>query len=344
MILPEEYCVQKFFSYAGYPQYNKNSKLYLGCCPICREGHHWGKKKRLYYFPSKGRVFCHNCGFNNTILGWILTTSGLSMDDILEELQDYNILPSFTNTSYINIKEDKVDTPRLPLDCVNLLDNDQMVYYSGNKVVQDALSFIKRRRWSTAINKPLNLFISLNDRVHKNRVIIPFYDRKGDIIYYQSRSLYDSQPVKFLSKEFAQKPLYNIGCIDIDTEYVFMFEGPSDAFFVENSLAVGGINENSEKLFTNYQNEQLSDVQTDIKWVLDSQWIDTASLKKTKILLEQNQTVFIWPKSIGAKHKDFNSICMDMNIDKISHDFILKRCYRGLEGLLELSKIKLHGI
>ena len=40
-----------------------------------------------------------------------------------------------------------------------------------------------------AINRPNNFYISLNDKVHKNRIVIPFYDDNRKIIHYQTRTI-----------------------------------------------------------------------------------------------------------------------------------------------------------
>ena len=75
-------------------------------------------------------------------------------------------------------------------------------------------------------------------------------------------------------------------------------------------------------------------------WVLDSQWIDTASLNKSEILLNAGEKVFIWPEKIGKRFKDFNDICIAGKIDEISHEFINRNSYTGLEGIIRLSEIK----
>ena len=53
MILPQEYVVQKFCQYAGYPRYSKRTNVWAAGCPICREGTSWGKKRRLNYRVKK---------------------------------------------------------------------------------------------------------------------------------------------------------------------------------------------------------------------------------------------------------------------------------------------------
>ena len=57
-MIPKSYIIQKFYQYAGYPRFNKVSNTYYGCCPICREGKSWGKKRRLYYVVDDNTLYC----------------------------------------------------------------------------------------------------------------------------------------------------------------------------------------------------------------------------------------------------------------------------------------------
>jgi hypothetical protein len=75
-------------------------------------------------------------------------------------------------------------------------------------------------------------------------------------------------------------------------------------------------------------------------WVLDSQWIDNASLSKSEILLKEGETIFIWPENFGKRFKDFNDICVACKVDEISSEFIQKNSFKGLEGILKLAEIK----
>ena len=75
MLLSEDYIVSKFYQYAGYPKYNRLSKAYNGCCPTCREGSSWGKKRRLYFVTRKNLIFCHNCGISMRPAKWIQKVS-----------------------------------------------------------------------------------------------------------------------------------------------------------------------------------------------------------------------------------------------------------------------------
>lgn len=342
MIIPQDYVVQKFYQYAGYPKFKKISNTYIAGCPICREGKSWNKKRRCIYLVEDNAICCHNCGWYSNTLKWIQEVSGLTFDEIINEVKSYDVLPLDVLTE---VKDTKPLKPveRLPYDSINLFDSNQTSFYSDNKVVQDALKLIKARRIDTAINRPDTIWISLKDRVHKNRLTIPFYNENNEIIFYQSRAVYPNDLKfypKYLSKINGEKSLFNVNKINSSLDYIFIFEGPIDSFFVQNGTAVAGIQENSSTMFSRLQENQLTSFLLFKKiWVLDSQWLDTASRNKSYKLIDNNETVFIWPENIGKEFKDINDLCIAKKLNYIEPDFFIQNSYEGLKAKLKMSLI-----
>jgi len=341
VILPQAYTVQKFYQYAGYPKYKKYTNTYEAGCPICREGKSWMRKSRCYYIVDDDYICCHNCGWASKPLRWIQEVSGLSFKEIINEVGAYDILPVDINKEEYTSKK-TFESETLPLDCINLFDKDQLSYFKDNKVVNDALTIITNRRLNSAVNKPDSLWVSLTDKFQKNRIVIPFYNEAGEILFYQTRAIYDNDKgiPKYLGKFNGDKTLFNLNKINDDLEYIFIFEGPIDAFFVKNGTAVAGIQEKSDKTLSHIQREQLNSYKLYKKiWVLDSQWLDSASYNKTKRLLDNGETVFIWPEKIGKQFKDLNDVCIAAKIDEVSPQFIIKNSHEGLKAKLLMSNI-----
>jgi hypothetical protein len=342
--IPSEYIVEKFFEYVYQPRYNKYNNTYQGGCCICKEGGSLGKKRRCYYIPKNDNIFCHNCGWSSKPFKWVKEVTGKTDIDIINDIKEYDT----TTAAPIHIPTEispKQQSKTLPDDCINLFDPTQLNFYKENLIVQSCIKIIQHRRLDTAINRPEKLFISLTDTVHKNRLIIPFINESNEIEFYQSRSI-TTQDIKtrpkYISRINAEKTLFNINKISGEYNYVFIFEGPLNAFFTRNSVAVAGITERGQTSFTKRQQEQIDSVLAWYKkvWVLDSQWLDNASLSKTEILLKNNEAVFIWPEQIGTKYKDFNDLCIAGKRDEITHGFILKNTFSGLEGVFRLANIK----
>ena len=339
--VPEQYVVNTLYENIYKISYNKFNKTYNGCCPFCREGKSWGVKKRFYYIPEKKSAYCHNCGYSKGTLNFIIELTNKPLHLIVNEVKDFDIeiqIPSKEEK-----KEKKTIDKSLPEDCINLSDESQVNYYKDNNVVKIALNLIKERRLDKGINKPKTFYVSLKDVVHKNRLILPFYDENNNIIFYQSRGLTKKdlyERPKYLSKVGAERSLYGIHNINPNLDNIFIFEGPIDSYFCENGIATCGITERSDKMFTSLQKEQINKLNLYEKiYVLDNQYCDTASLNKSKMLINNGDKIFIWPKEL-KKFKDFNDICVAGEKDKIKPEFILKNTYSGLKGKLLLTNIK----
>jgi len=338
--LPQEYIVAKFYEFGRGPVYNRFTNVYQCSCPICMES---VKKKRCYYIPKNDNVYCHNCGWSGKPLRWVREVSGYTNQDIIDEVREYDVS--------IDIGKDEEVTPQtqvstLPVDCINLSDNLQTDFYNGNHIIRACNHIIKSRRLDTACNRPDNLYVSLTDKVHKYRIVIPFINEHGDIEFYQTRTVKTSDnktKPKYLGKVGAEKTLFNIDKVSSDHDKVYIFEGPIDAFFVRNSVAVAGITERGRS-FTQRQEEQLNTTLKwyDKVWILDSQWGDRASMVKSEALLKQGETVFIWPETLGKKYKDFNDLAIAANKNEIGWDWIEKNTFRGLKGIVKMTEIKKH--
>lgn len=330
--LSVDYIVSKIYEYGHKVSYNKINNTYNSCCPICREGNSWGRKKRCYYIPEKDNIYCHNCGSSLKPFNWIREVSGMSDDQIFEDFDK--------NDYCVEIEIDEEDAiPKevssLPEDCINLFDPIQIQYYSKDKIVKDALDYIRERKLDVAINRPDGLFLSKKDYVHKNRLIIPFKDSDGQVVFYQSRKLKnDDDSPRYLSKFNSDRSIFGIERIRPDKDEVFIFEGPLDACFCINGIALCGINQGN-KNFTKTQMAQLDELRLFRKiWVLDNQWVDKTAREKTIKLLEEGECLFIWPKEL-KDYKDFNDLCISKNLTGVSSKFIKENSFCGKEGVLK---------
>lgn len=328
MELPQEYIIHKFYQFAGYPRYKKTTNTYEGGCCLCREGNSWGRKRRLYYIVSDNKICCHNCGWYGSPIKWVQEVTSLGWSDIYREAEEYDYVPGFeteTSTTFT--------VPDIPHDSINLFDTHQLRYYESNQHVKSCLDTIAARRLDTAVNRPRALYTSLNDKTHKNRLLIPFYDVNGKVSHYQSRKIMSDSTPKYLSKANSEKTLFNVDNLN-DPDNVFIFEGPIDSFFVKDSVAVAGIQDTGKLALTESQQRQLDRYILSKKiWVLDN---DTTGRSKSRKLLEQDECVFVWPRELRS-YKDFNDLCVKTARDEISREFVLRHSYCGLKGLVRLN-------
>lgn len=344
MTFSTDFLLHKFLQHAGYPKYKPYSKVYEAGCPICREGKSWGRKRRLYFILKDNKICCHNCGWFGSPVDFIIEVANTTFKDLIDESKTFS--GTVSGGDHFNSKTvTRKESDTLPDDSINLFDSHQLIYHKNNYNVKECLNVIAKRRLDVAVNRPRALYISLTDFTHKNRLIIPFYDENGKIVFYQTRTIHsddDKKFPKYLSKIGAEKSLFNVDNVDPDSSNVFIFEGPIDACFMKNGVAVAGIQERSHESFTSVQKKQLNKFILHNKiWVLDSQWQDTTALNKTSKLIERGHSVFIWPEKYGRQFKDFNHMCTSLNINEIPESFILQHTYSGNKADGALNKMKL---
>lgn len=330
IVLPTDYVTSIFLQYSGHPE--KIFSGYRASCPICMEGKSWGTKKRLYYFPKDGYFFCHNgCGsFGNYY--WVKKVTGKSYLDIRKEIEE-----GYGDVGYDRIflgeEEPKMVMPDLPNDSINLLDRLQVEYNKDNYWVKSAVSFLIKRKLMTAPYRPKTFYLSLNDYVHKNRIIIPYYGFLDKIEFYQSRAMTERQEKtrgKFLSKLNSDKSIFNLDKIDPGFEYVFLMEGAIDSMFLKNAVGISGLH------MTEHQKDLLQSKFPFHKrvWIYDNHKIDASSAEHIRDVAMDSQDLYFSWSGRFEKYKDINEFCIKENSNEVSAEEVLKRAVEGKRVLL----------
>jgi hypothetical protein len=329
--LPVDYVLEKFYLHSGKPK--RVGDKYNASCPICREGNSWLKKKRLYYYPESNSMFCHNCQNSWTALWWIKEVTGQSPSQIVNDAMKNYGFDMGTSGKFFKKLEANSQTftiPDLPSDAINLFDSNVIDFYKSDPAVSNAIKYLKMRKLDTAINRPRAIYFSHKDKYHKDRIIIPFYDNSNKICFYQSRKINDnSDGPKYLSKINSDKSIFNLNNVNNDIGYCFVFEGPVDACFVKNGVAVAGIT------CTPKQESQIETLRAFYKivWVLDNPYQDRNEDVTDKFieLVDKGETVFVWPAAL-APYKDINDICIDKKINEFPYQILLKHAKSGIEA------------
>jgi hypothetical protein len=333
MPLPEQYVASILHQYCRSVHYIKHSSSYRASCPFCHEGNSQATKTRLNYYVNKDYLVCYNCSKSFSGFGFVRVLTGKTAREIFKEVSEgYDTSKNITFEDDIVVKKKEVST--LPINSINLTDPIQIKYYENESVIKDALKYVTDRRLLTAINKT-PLYLSLVDYLHANRLIIPFLNINKKISFYQTRAIYkkDEYPAKYLGKLNSPKSVFGLNNVTTELDYLFIFEGPIDSMFVKNGISMAGL--------------QISDYQKDLLqpfflykkiWVLDNQLDNENVIEKNHQLIDQGETVFIWPKKYHM-FKDVNEICCKLKVDSIHPDFFIKNAYNGLQAKTILSTI-----
>lgn len=329
MDLHEEFLLEIFFSYCRRPTYKNYQNIYNAECPICKEGKSTGRTRRLFFFPSKQYLYCHNCSKSWNPLEWVKEVTNLTFPEILKRNSEKGN-GSFVQT--IDSKPTQVILPDLPNGCVDLSNPAELEFYKTNEIVKLGIEYCEQRKLFTAVNSCRKFYVCLEDRVHKNRLIIPFFNN-NKVVCYQSRALLNNQTPKYLTK-FGEKELFGVSNIDSNIPYIFVFEGPIDSMFIKNGVALASLSPTEKQL-----SHLHSFVGYEIIYVFDNDKNNKQTSKKIEKHLKDGRSIFIWPKEL-RKFKDFNELCVTLNVNEVSWKFVVKNSSKGSEALLKQKILK----
>ncbi len=333
MKLPHTYTAAKVRQYCG--KTIQNNRYINGSCPICREGSSWGKKKRFFYIIPDDYMYCHNCGFSSNPYWFVKEVTGMTWKEIKDDVMDYSGEDISTNIVDFDAKPDwKPDVPALPGDCVNITDINQLKFHFDNPVIQKALAYIKSRRLDKALFSPRTYYICLNDKHHKNRIVIPYYDEYGRVLTYTSRIFLDGdkRPNKYLLKFNSVKEVFNLEKLDSNIPEVFVIEGPIDTMFVRNGIGISGTS------LTTHQEEQLNGTHPFHQkiWIFDNYRFEGPEIrKKIADKIREGETIFLYDGPF-EEYKDLNQYCIAKGLDFVDPDLLKKYSYSGEKTLLRL--------
>ena len=335
MDLCQEFLIELFYTHCKRPLHKKYQNVFNAECPICKEGTSAGRTRRLYYFPNKEYFYCHNCTKSWQPYEWVKEATGLTFLEILKRNNE-----KLGTTPSLKTQKEELPPPpviaELPKNSIDLSDPDQISYYKNHKIVKKALEYCIDRRLFSAINTCKKFYVSLDDKIYKNRLIIPFFDESGKVASYQARSILSTQFPKYLTK-FGDKPLFGLNNVQNDVPYMFVFEGPIDSMFVQNGVATASLasNEGQTSLLRNM-------IGFDLIYVYDNDKKNKEVTQKIESSIKAGKRVFIWPKEMKA-FKDMNEIACHLKIDEIPWKFIESNSVSGPEALIKYKLLHVRG-
>lgn len=329
MEISQEFVIEIFYSYCKRPTHKKFQNTFNAECPVCKEGKSSGRTRRLFYFPNKQYLYCHNCSKSWKPMEWIKEVSGLTLPEILKRNREkVGSGELFSVSKTVKEAQQPIQIPDLPEDSIDLSDSSQVSYYSDSDIVRKAIEYCKKRRLFTATNTCKKFYVSLEDKIHKNRLIIPFFNEAGKVVCYQSRALLEDQFPRYLTK-FGEKEIFNVANTTSEVPYVFVFEGPIDSMFVKNGVALAALAP------TERQQQQLQSlIGYEIIYVFDNDKNNPQTAKKIEKQLKSNKKLFIWPKEF-QQYKDLNEVCCALGIDEVPWQFIVKHSASGPGALIK---------
>lgn len=314
-------------------------------CPICGDSQKNKHKRRGYFFTHDGGVVykCHNCGVSKGLQGFL--------NDINPELAQQYRMDKFMGAREEEKTQEEsrirsqfhVDTSRLTrarnvlddLEPISALDEFHPVrrYLEGRKIPAE---FMKDLRLVPNIQSFITRLPGYEETKMpaKAAVAIPFFDDSKNLLYIQFR-LMDHPALRYFTADIAksENKIWGLDRVDWNRR-VYVCEGPLDAMFMDNGLAVAGASVLSIRKYLQQR------CQKGYTLVFDRDYIYNAEIfALLSQAINENESVVLYDRSVVGK--DINDIVMEKNWSRQElMKYLEAQTKTGLAAKLELSSFK----
>jgi transcription elongation factor Elf1 len=309
----------------------KNDYLFNFRCPHCGDSKKNKSKARAFFYRVKNDMFfkCHNCGMGQNLANFIKFIDSRLYDEyILERYKGSS--PSTPKPTFDIIKKPVFKEVNLIEDLQSIaeLDNNHPAkqYIVKRKIPEkffDILLFTSEFMKLVNSIKP-NTFT--NTKGEHPRLIIPFYDTRGNIFAFQGRAFGKEQP-KYLTIKIDESmdKIYGLERINFQ-KHIYVTEGPLDSLFIDNCLAAAGAD------------LILKVKPSDVTYIFDNEPRNKEIVKRMYKMIEKNYSLFIWPDEIQSK--DVNDLVLNNKSILDVQTIISTNTHTGLSALTKLNTWK----
>lgn len=318
-----------------------------GRCPICLDSAVSKSKARFHINQYDDGVFCkcYNCDYGSRLSYFLKEYfPALYSDYIFERYRESGSInePIITTKNVVvdsaiiePIKSDSRPIFTLKLPYIKDLPQDDPVrVYVDSRGIPDypfqyAQNFYE---FSSQFNSDLlDDQGNLNAKKDESRLVIPFFDRQGNVFAYQGRDLSGKSNQKYITIVVNPKipKVFGIDRLNIK-EPVKIVEGPIDSLFLKNCVA----SVNASLIATAEKLEGCINKHS-IIIVYDNEKRNKNIVKYIGEAINKGYRVVIWPENM--KEKDINDLVL---AGKDPEKIIAKNTFRGLEAQLQFQRWK----
>lgn len=150
-----------------------------------------------------------------------------------KQLKQYKILTPDTDEEYVR-QYKRVDLPKEFISFKTASKGMKLTHYYNQ-----AYNYVKSRNITDSMIEKYNIGFCYQGE-YANRIIIPSYDKEGEINYFIARS-YESKPFMKYKNPESQKEIiiFNESLIDW-SKPIYLVEGAFDSIFLENAIPMLG--------------------------------------------------------------------------------------------------------
>ena len=306
----------------------KKTDLYNFRCPLCGDSQKNKTKCRGFVYRKKDDYFymCHNCSVSTTFYNFLKQVDeSLLKEYQLERYKNGTERGNYTKPDFSEAKEKPVFKERIRLESIESLPEEHFAkrYIKSRKI---PLVFESQLYFAPDFKQFVETLGIEKETLHKDdqRLVIPFYDSKKNLIAIQGRALGKSE-LRYITIKLDDDfdKVFGLDRIDQD-EMIYVVEGPIDSMFLSNAVATADANlESITKLFD----------KSKVTLVFDNEPRNKQIVEKINLAIDNHFNVVIWPEFIDSK--DINEMVLDgFSPDEIQ-DIISKNTFVNLRAKME---------
>jgi predicted RNA-binding Zn-ribbon protein involved in translation (DUF1610 family) len=297
------------------------TNLYNFRCPICGDSKKNKNRARGYLYQVKNNTNykCHNCGVNISFNNFLKDIDcELHKQYVFEKFKEGHAGKNFPTPE----PAFHFDAPKFKpkLDLPKASSNERAKQYLETRKLNPN-NYYYVENFKSWVNTLLPTF----DDIQRDeaRVIIPLF-YQDNLVGFQGRAIGPSK-IKYITIMLDENAPKIYGLDDVKkNQTVYITEGPFDASFIHNSIALCGADGDVSKWGIH-----------DCVWVYDNEPRNSEILSRISRNIESGQKVVIWPSNI--KSKDPNEMILaGHNVQSL----IESNTYSGLEAKLKFTAWK----
>lgn len=317
-------------------------------CPICGDSQKNRNKARGFFYQKGNDFFfkCHNCGAGHSMFRFLEAVSpSLVKEYTMERWKN----GENGNSNYIKPKEEDMfkllSPPKFesksdllkPLLRASDAPKNHVVrqFLEMRKIPQKNFDILYYTENFGSYMKLVDPDASFPNVVSEPRLIIPFFNKKNDVVAVQGRVL--TMKGEHMARETARyitvkadksidRLWYGMWRAN-PKKRVYVVEGPLDSLFIPNTIAMVGASA-LEQVPSRFEN-------SDMVYALDNEPRNKQILAYMEKLINMDKKICIWPEAL--KEKDINDMIYVMSVKDIKK-MIDENTYSGLQAKLKFNE------
>ena len=327
------------------PLFRKRGSVYNCRCPLCGDSKTNKLKARGYFLLTKGSYifYCHNC---NAALPLRSFLEQVDKELAGQYIQDVYLETNNNTSKKLPVKQPTIEQFSWPRYLLNS-PLKELKKISQLRVDHPAKKYVEKRKlpvqshsflfYAPNFNKWVNSFIPNKLPEKKEpRLVIPFIDKKNNLIGFTGRSFGTSEP-RYITIMLGEDALKIFGLDRANlTKRTYITEGPIDSLFLSNALALGGSGFLQLASKLGLDNDEV--YRKNIVLVYDNEPRNKDIVKLMSKALNKGWSVCIWPDNLHEK--DINEMVLSGKTSWEIEKLIDQHTYSGLQGITRLNEWK----